>query len=307
MGLARLAWMPAAIALVASGSAQAAFAPALGVALEPPSAGQVPQVVATVSHAERLQRFTLRFPAGFAANRSLTVPGCSAVDQLARLCLAETRIGTLEIDGNGSGPIHMAESNGLRTVTFLGLEAIRGIFRAGAADTLNVTFDGVPLLPRGTLRVILQGGERGLVRAPSTCGTSTVAGNFTSAAGEMAVAQAPVTVSGCAEAPRTSALRVSPRRFRPTVFADLERPVGGTRLKWQLDQATAGTRVYVERRAGRGWRRVGSLLGSGDAGANALLFDGRLRNRRLPAGVYHFLLQPRGGLAAASPRFTVLP
>ena len=306
MGLARLAWMPAALALLAPGVAQAAFAPALGVSLEPPNAGQVPQVVAVVSQAERLQRFTLRFPAGFTANRSLAVPGCSAVDQLARLCPLASRIGQLEIDGNGSGPIHMAESNGLRTVTFLGLETIRGIFRPGTGDTLNVTFDGVPLLPRGTLRVILEGGERGLVRAPSACGSSTVAGNFTSAAGEMAVAEAPVTISGCAEAARVSAVRVSPRRFRPTVFTDLERPEGGTRLTWALDRAAAGTRVYVERRSGRRWKRVGSLLGSGDAGANTLVFDGRIRNRRLAPGVYHFLLQPRGGIATASPRFTVL-
>ena len=306
MGLARLAGMPAALVLILSGSAQAAFAPTLGVALEPPHAGQVPQVVATVTQAERLQRFTLRFPAGFATNRSLAVPGCSAVDQLARLCPADSRIGTLEIDGNGSGPVHVAESNGLRTVTFIGAQAIRGIFRAGTGDTLNVTFDGVPPLPAGTLRVILQGGERGLVRAPVRCGTAAISGNFTSATGEMAVAETLVTVTGCAEPARALAVSVSPRRFRPTVFTDLERPEGGTRLAWQLDRPSAGTRVFVERRVGRRWKHVGSLLGSGDAGANTLVFDGRLRGRRLAPGIYHFLLQARGGFTSASPRFTVL-
>ena len=305
MGLARLAWMPVAIALALPGVAQAAFAPALTVALEPPQAGQVPQVVADVTHAARLQRFTLRFPPGFSANRSLTVPGCPPVDQLVRACPAATRIGTVEIDGNGSGPVHMAESNGLRTVTFLGGQALRGIFRPGAEDTLNVTFDGIPLLPRGALRVILFGGERGLVRAPAECGISAVAGNFTAAGGEMAVAQAPVTVTGCADAPHASAVRAVPRRFRPTAFTDLERPVGGTTLTWTLDRAVAGTRILVERRVGRRWKRVGSVIGSGDVGANSLRFDGRIRNRPLAPGTYHFVLHPRGGFAAASPRFTI--
>jgi len=306
MGLARLAWMPAALALIAPAAAQAAFAPMLHVALEPPTAGHVPQVVATLVQAERLQRFTLRFPPGFTANRSLAVPQCSAIDQLARLCPPGTRIGTLAIEGDGSGPIHMAASNGLRTVTFIGAEAIRGIFRPGAGDTLNVTFDGVPFLPRGTLRVVLAGGERGLVRAPSACGAAVVAGNFTSAVGEMAVAEAPVAVTGCPEPARVSAVRVAPRRFRPTAFADPEHPVGGTRLAWQLDRPAAGTRIYIERRVGRAWKRIGSVLGSGDAGANTLVFDGRLRNRPLAPGVYHFVLQPRGGLRTASPRFTVV-
>ena len=306
MGLARLAWMPAALALAMPGAAQAAFAPTLDVGLEPPLAGQVPQVVATVAGADRLQRFTLRFPAGFSPNRSLTVPGCSAVDQLARVCPEASRIGSIDIAGNGSGTIHVAASNGLRTISYIGTQVFRGIFTLGAGDTLNVSFDGVPILPRGTLRVVLLGGERGLVRAPSECGASVVAGDFTSAAGEMAVAQAPVEVTGCAEAARASAARVTPRRFRPTVFTDLERPEGGTRLTWELDRAAAGTRVFVERRTGRRWKRIGSLLGSGDAGPNALLFDGRIRNRRLAPGIYHFLLQPRGGFTTASPRFTIL-
>ena len=307
MGLARLAWMPAALALFAPGAAQAAFAPTLSVGLEPPLAGQVPQVVATVAEAERLQRFTLRFAPGFAVNRSLAVPGCSAIDQLARLCPDATRLGAIEIEGNGRGTIHMAQSTGTRTVSFIGSSLIRGIFRPGMGGALDVTFDGLPPLPRGALRIILQGGELGLVRAPSECGTSMVKGNFTNAAHEMAVAEAPVTITGCPGVPLTSALRVSPRRFRPTVFDDLERPRGGTRLAWTLNRAAAGTRIQVERRAGRGWKRVGSVLGSGDVGANVLVFDGRIRNRRLAPGVYRFLLQPRGGPPVASPRFSVLP
>jgi hypothetical protein len=296
--------MPAALVLIAPATSQAAFAPTFSVALEPPTAGLVPQVTAAVGQADGLRRFTLRFPAGFAVNRSLSVPRCSASDQFLRACPDAASIGTV----NGTVPaagVYLAEGNPVRIVTFLRGQLLTGTFEEGSG-TLNISFDGFPPTGFPSFTMHLRGGEQGLVRAPSACGRSTVMGNFTSWTGELAVAEAPVAVTGCAEAARVSGVRVTPAKFRPTVFDDPERPSGGASLVWRLSQAAAGTRIFIERRSGRRWHRLGSLLGSGDEGSNVLRFDGRFRNRALAAGVYHFVLQPRGGDAVASPRFEVV-
>jgi hypothetical protein len=175
---------------------------------------------------------------------------------------------------------------------------IRGAFRPALGDSLDVSLDGLPTLALSSLTVVLDGGDKGLVRTAPDCGMWIVNGNFTSWLGDFAIAQAPLAVNRCVNEPVTvSRLRLAKRTLRAGT---------GTRLRWRLSRASAGTRLYVERRVGGSWQRVGSLLASGDAGDNALVFDGRVRGRALRPGQYRFVLVPRGGSAGAAAQFTVV-
>lgn len=302
----RRAWTPAIAsfaALFSCSAAHAAFAPQMSVDLNPPVAGQVPEVRAHISQTgaePALRRFTLRFPPGFVVNRSLTAPACTTADAAARTCPDATRIGHLE-SSLGDGPLYLTDA-GRHAVALAGLLAgndVRGAFRPGLGDSLDVSLDGLPTVPLASLTVVLDGGDKGLVRTAPDCGMWMVTGNFTSWLGDFALAQAPLSVSQCVSDPVTiSALRLSRRTLRSGA---------GMRIRWRLSRAASGTRVYVERGVANGWDRVGSLLGGGDRGENVLVFDGHVRGRSLQPGRYRVVLVPRGGASGAGAGFTVVP
>src|SRR4051794_28349362 len=302
----RRAWMPTIAsfaALLLPTTTHAAFAPRLSVELNPPVAGEVPEVVARVGQAPAepaVRRLTLRFPPGFIVNRALTVPRCAASDVATRSCPEISRIGHIETP-LGDGALYLTDlgRHAAALAGDLNGRAIRGAFRPALGDSLDVSLDGLPTIALASLTIVLDGGDRGLVRTPSDCGTWFVSGNFTSWLGDFPLAQAPLGVSQCLSAPVTiSRLRLTRRAFRAGT---------GTRLSWTLSRATAGTRVYVERRQGADWQRAGSLIAAGDAGVNTLIFDGRIRGRALRPGSYRFLVMPRGGSAGAAAGFTVVP
>lgn len=325
MRLARPAWMPVAVSIAGlflPATAQAGFAPTLRVELNPPVGGQVPEVVATVTQSPgeaALRRFTLRFPTGFIVNRSLTVPPCEQTDFLSESCQATSRIGRISatVPGLGSltGPLILTPRGGY-SATIAGvlagpglpLRPIRGAFRAGLGDSLDVSLDGLPSVPVESLSVVLDGGDTGLVRTPRDCGVWNVTGNFTSWPGDFAVAETAVPVKQCAgDAVTISGVRASARRFRPARSqADLSRRGYGTLLHWRLSRTAGATRVHIERRTAAGWRRLGSIVGTGAQGDNFLVFDGKLHGRRLNPGSYRFVFVTRDTAGAAGLTFAVL-
>lgn len=308
--------------LLLPATAQAGFAPTLRVELNPPVGGQVPEVVATVTQMPgepALRRFTLRFPAGFMVNRSLNVAPCEQTDFLAESCQATSRIGRINatVPGLGrlTGPLvltppggYSATIAGVLTAPGLPLRPIRGAFRAGLGDSLDVSLDGLPTVPVESLSIVLDGGDTGLVRTPRDCGVWNVMGNFTSWPGDFAVAETAVPVKQCAgDAVTISAVRASARWFRPARSeADLSRRGYGTLLHWRLSRTAGATRIHVERRAAAGWKRLGSVVGTGNQGDNFLVFDGRLHGRRLRPGSYRFVLVTRDTAGAAGLGFTIL-
>lgn len=230
-----------------------------------------------------------------------------------------------------SGPVHLSTEGGtMRMLVFL--SGLSGVVKQELVGSLVVradggfdtVFDNLPNMQVQRITLALLGGDRSLVQNPRRCGTYTARADWESQQAEHASAEVPLTISGCAAGgggadspgsggggggagstgdgddpgndgggrtdrgdpggPVVSAVSFAPRRLR-----------AGRRaiLRWRLSEATAGTRIEVERRVGRRWRRAGRLKGRGARGANRLTFAGRIGRRRLRPGRYRFALSTR--------------
>jgi hypothetical protein len=305
--------LAAAGVLAAATVAQAAFAPGLRLTLDPPRAGDAPSLTATVlqnAGDTAAKRFTILFPRGFAIKAPVGVTACDTAAQARADCPRSSEIGSLEATladgGKLAGTVHLAEAQSgtgllviLRGSGELAGQTIPGNAGPRPNGQAAITFDGLPNRTLTTMTVRLIGGDRGLLRAPFACGKQLIEGRLTSHAGELAIGQSAVELTGCTRLSVTR-VRISQSRLRAARRA-------GLTLSWHQAVATSRTRVFVERRDGRRWRRAGSLTASGDAGANSLRFNGRVRGRALRPGVYHFRLVSGGGKPVTSSRFTVLP
>lgn len=304
--------MLAALCCVAvPASAHAAYAPRLAIELDTTQRAAVPAITSTITQASgesATRSVRLVFPAGFETNLDAQIASCTAEQEAAEACPEASRIGSAEAASSGvplSGPIAFsAEGGQLRILVFLqglgGLvkQKLVGTVEAGSDNRLKTVFDNLPdqLVNSVTLR--FRGGDRGLVRNPRACGPVSFRGAFTSHRGEEALAEAPVEITGCASKPAITAAAVRPTRVKAGRNATVQ---------WTLSEATRGTRVIVERRDGRLWHRVVSLVGSGRAGANRVTVRGRL----LGAGAHRVSLRATNAAGIASdPRrvpFRVLP
>jgi len=310
--LASGALLAAACVLAAAPAAQAAFAPDLKLTLDPPNASATPALTATVlqdASETPARRLTLLFPAGFALQAPLGVDTCSSAGQAAADCPRSSEIGSLEAaladGGKLAGTVHLAQASSgtgllviLRGSGELAGQTFPGVAAQRANGAVAVTLDNLPSRLSRSLTLRLIGGSRGLLRTPSTCGRQVVEARMTSHSGELAIGQSAVELAGCRNV-RLSRVRLSSSKIRAARSSSLT-------LSWTQSQATGGTRVFVEHRKGRSWRRTGSIAAAGNQGLNQLRFSGRLRGRRLKAGTYRFALAPRGASQLHSSRFTVL-
>lgn len=313
--LAALATAAATLAVAAP--AHAAFAPAVDVTVDPPQPGAVPALSAVVTQLPGetpIRSLALRLPPGFALNLAWAGTLCPDAAAAAGACPAESRIGAVHLvtalGATASGPVNLAPDGRLLA------------FASGAAGILDQTLTGrvqprsggiqvalagLPALPLRGIALRLDGGARGAIRNPDSCGEASVMALLTSHRDELAAAPDTLRIAGCAAAIVARAARVRPARFHAVRRrSDRGRRGYGTRLTWRQSDASGPTRVLVERRAGRRWRRAGSLLASARPGANALRFDGRLRGRPLRPGAYRFRVVPRDAARGATARFTVL-
>jgi hypothetical protein len=312
--LVKGALLAALCTLAAAPAAQAAFAPGLRLTLDPPRAGVAPSVTATVlqnAGDSAARRFSILFPQGFAIKAPAGVSACDARAQAAAACDRSSEIGSLEAvlaDSGGklAGTVHLAEAQTgvgllviLRGSGELAGQTIPGSAGPRPSGQAAITLDGLPnrTLTSMTLRLI--GGDRGLLRSAPSCGRQVIEGRLTSHLGELAIGQSAVELTGCT-ALSVTRVRISQSRLRAARSA-------GLTLSWRQAEATGRTRVFVEKRSGRRWRRAGSLLASGKAGANSLRFNGRIRGRALRPGTYRFTLVSGSSRPVSSSRFEILP
>jgi hypothetical protein len=295
----------AAAGLALPASALAAYAPSLGVTLDPTKPERAPAMTVRVIQAsEDTPSRTVRIglPGGFGANPSTQVVTCAESEESAGTCPDASRLGTATAEtavGNLSGGVHLSSSATVtRIVVFLrdstGLVAQKlvGTVQGRPDGGLDLVLTDLPQVTITSLVLDLAGGARSLFENPSSCGRYVFTGEFLSHAGETAVDRAPaVTIAGCPPVPRIGSVRVRPRRFHAVrEAADRERPGHATRLSWTASASTGGTRIRVDRRQRGRWKRLGSVLASGEEGKNVLRFEGRLRARPLRAGRYRFVL-----------------
>jgi hypothetical protein len=296
-------------AVVAAGlaipaSASAAYAPTLSVSLDPARPERAPALTTRVVQAPEdtpSQTIRIGLPLGFGANASTQVVTCAESEESAGACPDSSRLGTAEAEtaiGDLSGGVHLASSTTatrivvfLRDSTGLATQKLVGTVQERSDGGLDLVVTDLPQVSITSLELDLAGGSRSLFENPSTCGGYTLTGEFLSHAGERAVDRVPIAISGCSSVLRIESVRVRPRRFRAVrEAADRDRPRHATRLTWVLSETTGGTRIRIDRRKRRRWKRVGSLLASGQAGKNVLRFEGRLRGRPLRRGRYRFVL-----------------
>ena len=309
----RLAVLLAALCCAAvPAGANAAYAPRLAIELDTTERAAVPAITSTITQASgesATRSVRLVFPAGYETNLDAQVASCTTQQEAAEACPEASRLGSAEATASGvplSGPVAFSsEGNQLRILVFLqglgGLvkQKLVGTVEVGSDNRLKTVFDGLPdqLVNSVTLR--FRGGDRGLVRNPRACGPVSFRGAFTSHRGEEAIAEAPVEITGCPTKPAITAAAVRPARVQAG---------RGLTVRWTLSEATRGTRVIVERRAPRGWYRMASLVGSGQAGSNRMAIRGR-RLRR--PGAYRVSIRATNAAGVASdPRrvpFRVLP
>jgi hypothetical protein len=294
----------AAAALAAPATALAAYAPTLGVSVDPARPDRAPALtIRVVQAAEDTASKTVRvgLPVGFEANASTQVVTCAESEESIGMCPDTSRLGTATAEtalGRLSGGVHLASSaTATRIVIFLkdssGLvsQKLVGTVQSRGDGGLDLVIGDLPQVSITSLVLELAGGSRSLFENPSACGDYTFTGEFLSQTGERAVDRTPVRISGCSSIPRIEKVKARPRRFRAVrEAADRDRPGHATRLSWVASETTGGTRIRIDRRKRRRWKRLGSVLAPGETGKNVFRFEGRLRGRPLKAGRYRFVL-----------------
>ena len=231
------------------------------------------------------------FPLGFQSNAAAKVSGCSIADADANACKPESQVGNALAEATGvgtlEGPVYLITDPGkIHLAMFLkggplGLveQRIDGIVSIQPDGSFLSTFDNLPDVKTTVFKLSFLGGDKSLVLTPRTCGTFTFKGEFTSQEGESTKSDSPVDITGCSGSgpkPEIESASASPKRFRPVrTPADRKRRGYGTTLRWTLSEATAGTRIKVERKVGGSFRKVSSFVGTGNKGANRLRYEGR--------------------------------
>jgi hypothetical protein len=280
----------ACAAAVPAGSAQAAYSPAFSLELSDTRPAAAPAVVARVSQPpgqSANRRLAVRYPPQFGFNPGFAVKGCPPANERADACPEESRIGTSRavfLFGEFSGPVYITPD--FRLLSYLegfggvGRQRFEGRLYLRSDGSIETVFDNLPNFPTTLSETRVAGGSRGILLTPRRCGRYTVAGSFTSHAGEQVTANLPIDVAGCAKRPVIRALRARPRRFRTRAI-----------LAWRLSQPALRTSVSLQRRERSQWRELRRLRGPGRLGKNSL----RISARRLRAGRYRVVLRAVGG------------
>ena len=269
----------------AAAPARAAYDPHFAVRVDPATPDTAPALTATITQAagERAtQSEHVRFPPQFGFNPDLRVARCTSADEHAGHCPDASRIGNAAAQtmlGDFAGPVYLTSD--FRFVTFLrgfgGLvqQEVSGYLVLLADGSVESVLEGLPDIPATMARIAFDAGPRSLILTPRTCGTYTIAGQFTSHAGERADRAAPVQIAGCDSRPRIAEANAVWRRGRLTV-------------SWRLSEAGSATVVEVQRmtRTARfvRWRRVRLVRAGAAAGANRVTL-------RVGAGRYQVVVR----------------
>lgn len=304
MGLVKAALAAVLCLLATAPAALAAYAPKLQIKVDPATPKTPAALTSTITQASgetANKTVVVTFPTGFTVNANNKVTPCTAAQQQSDSCPPESQVGQATAQtaiGSLTGPVYFeSDSGALALVVYLkgfgGLVNQKLVGNIGfAGGRLQTTFDNLPNTQTTSFELALQGGDKALSLTPTTCGQSTFDASFTSQNDEKASGQASVDIEGCASTPVVSQVSVSPRKFRSVrKFSDTQRAGYGATVSWTLSEATNGTRITVQKRVKKHWKRAGSFIGTGDAGANHVKWDGRLRKKPLAPGGYRLVVQ----------------
>jgi hypothetical protein len=288
-----------AVAAVAAGAlsfslpaaALAAYAPSFEVSFGTYSAAGAPSVSSVMRQEigeDPTRTIAAVFPPAFTYNPGFSVTGCRAEEERAAACPEASRLGeavVLSPLGMASGPIHLTEDFRL----FVPLRALGGLYeyrvvgkiRALADGSPELVFDELPPLPVTESRLRVDGGPKAIFLNPRNCGRYEIRGRFVSHEDAEVTRSAPIDITGCAQIPIVSSIRVSPGRVRAGRVAT---------VTWRLSTAARWTRVEIHRAGSGAWRHVGTLRGPAAAGRNSLRIR-RAGGRRLRPGRYRVLVR----------------
>jgi hypothetical protein len=318
----------AIIMLGAPAAATAAYAPGLDVKLDPAapaSAAAITSTVTQTSSETASKTVKVSFPTGFETNPNQTVTPCTDAQEAAESCPEASRIGTANADAalvppvpatvHLLGNVYVNIGANIRILVYLkdpnGLippQKVVGQLQLRPDGGFDAVFDNLPNTLTTSFQLKLEGGGKSALLTPRVCGPLTFEGTFTSQNGETAKSTSTVQMTDCPETPVISKAKVKPTKFRSVRrSSDRARAGYGTVLSWTSSQATSGTRITVERsvkpkKKGRKpkWKRVGTITGPGASGPNTLVFDGRVKDKRLSAGKYRFGLTTRNAKGLTS-------
>src|SRR3954447_13276969 len=232
----RLFFATAGAALLLSAApAQAAYAPKLQLSLEPTTPASVPKITSTVTQASgetASKTVIVTFPRGFEPNFGGTAAKCPPDQENSDPphCPPESQLGTANATAEVVGLPQKLEGavyfGGPITATkfrlivllhndLLGYQKIIGTAELIATGGARNVFDNLPDVLTTSFKLVLDGGSKGLLKNPNTCGDFDIAASFTSQQGEKAAGSEKVTTAACKPKPiQLSDLTLSRTRVR---------------------------------------------------------------------------------------------
>ena len=292
----------ASISLLAGAAgAQAAYAPRLGVTIDPPTAGAPVALgidVTQESGEEATEALRLALPGFTVAPGVAAWPACDASATSASACPAASRMGSVATTtgfGDYAGDVFYGGLSGEspRVLFFLKNTLVPLVLDSKVEGRLETVPGGQELvlenLPDATathLAIHLDVKGRALLAAPTRCANYDLLGRFTSAAGGHEEAGARVSIGGCPGSKPTLSQAAFSRRT-------LHGGTASATLSFWLSEP-AGVRLTMRK---SGTRRVRTLRRlTGKPGRNRLTGLGR----GLAPGSYLFTLRAANANGSAS-------
>lgn len=299
----RLLFATAGAALALTATAQAAYAPKLSLTLEPTTTNAVPKITSVITQAAgetASKTVVVTFPRGFQPNFGGTAAKCPPDQENASPphCPPESQLGTAEATASVfgvpqqltgavyfGGPITASKFRLIVLLhnDLLGDQKIIGTAELIATGGARNVFDNLPNVLTTSFKLVLDGGAKGLLKTPDTCGDYTVTGAFTSQNGDQASGSQKVTIAGCKPIPLSlSGLTLSRSRVRFDVNAPGRLTVTVKRAKKRVASgsfvlAKAGTAVVKIPKLKRGKYVVDVKLASDDGRSLSRRFNRTLR------------------------------
>jgi hypothetical protein len=276
---ARIAVLVAGVTLAAAAPASAAYAPQFTFNIDPATPDTPATISSTVAQTlgeTPTKTATITLPAGFTPNPANSLATCTAAQEATVTCPAESQMGsvTATVFGlNLSGPVFFGGVAGtaFRLIAVLdptGLQQkLIGISTLNIDGTITTVFDNLPPVLATAFSLVLDGGNKSLIKSPSKCGSYPVNAAFVSQTNETYNTSAPLNVAGCSAAVPTAPVTAAPSTTPKKPAAPLR--VGAPKLSRAgtvTFSLSAPARVTVT--VAKGAKRVARRTVSGKKGTN---------------------------------------
>src|SRR3954447_22236947 len=199
-----------ALATATAAPASASYAPQLSFSVSPATANSASAITSTITQADgetASKTVTVSLPPGFTPNLGNKLAACGMFDEAAGTCPAGSQMGQASATVLGlpfSGPVFFggpaATPGSFRLIVTLtnpalGPQTLVGISSLRSDGAVDTVFDNLPPFLATSFSLALDGGERALLKPPSTCGSFPVNASFVSQNGEQASRSGPLAIS----------------------------------------------------------------------------------------------------------------